>query len=172
MEIVLRACTEQDTEMLRELAAQTFCETFAGDCSETDMRGYIQTALSPESVRAQLQNPASLFICAFCDGAAAGYVKLNEAPAQGDIHDPDSLEIERIYAYARYHGTGLGGRLMEAALDEARRGGKKYVWLGVWDKNAKALAFYRKHGFYEHGEHDFLLGETVFRDLIMRRDIS
>ena len=107
MEIVLRACTEQDTEMLRELAAQTFCETFAGDCSETDMRGYIQTALSPESVRAQLQNPASLFICAFCDGAAAGYVKLNEAPAQGDIHDPDSLEIEdiRLCALSR-HGAG------------------------------------------------------------------
>ena len=100
-----------------------------------------------------------------------GYIKLNEAPAQTDIRDADSLELERIYVSENAQGVGLGSYMMERALETAQRKGKKYIWLGVWEKNTKAVSFYRKHGFYEIGAHPFLLGDDVQTDILMWRDL-
>ncbi len=60
---------------------------------------------------------------------------------------------------------------MERAVETAERKGKKYIWLGLWEKNTKAVSFYRKHGFYEIGAHPFLLGDDVQTDILMRRDL-
>jgi ribosomal protein S18 acetylase RimI-like enzyme len=95
----------------------------------------------------------------------------SDCTAQTDVHDPDALEIERLYMHRDFQGLGLGSALMQKALDVARARGKKYVWLGVWEGNNKARAFYHKHGFYPFGSHPFVMGDDRQTDLLMRKDL-
>ena len=60
---------------------------------------------------------------------------------------------------------------MEYSIKTAADNGKNYVWLGVWEKNEKALKFYKKNGFYRIGEHSFVIGNDVQTDYIMRKDL-
>ena len=105
------------------------------------------------------------------DGTFAGYLKLNEAPAQTELHDRAALEIERIYVAREFQGLGFGKRLMDRALAEARSRKKAYVWLGVWENNEKALRFYRSYGFYPAGTHVFVMGDDAQTDYLMRKDL-
>lgn len=99
-------------------------------------------------------------------------MKLNEAPSQSDVNDSASLEIERIYVLSKYQGEGLGALLMDKAISAAVERGKEYIWLGVWEKNEKALAFYKKHEFRKIGEHSFVIGIDVQTDHLMRLDLK
>ena len=83
---------------------------------------------------------------------------MNEAPAQTDRNDPASLEIERIYVSGGFQGEGLGRYLMEQAIQIAVERKKKYIWLGVWEKNERAIRFYKRNGFYKTGTHSFVVG--------------
>lgn len=102
----------------------------------------------------------------------AGYMKLNEAPSQSDVNDKASLEIERVYVLSKYQGEGLGTLLMDKAISIAKERGKDYIWLGVWEKNEKALTFYKKHGFHTIDEHSFVIGSDVQTDYLMRLDLK
>lgn len=53
------------------------------------------------------------------------------------------------------------------ATAEIKARGSDVVWLGVWERNARAIAFYKKYGFVERGEHVFLLGHDRQRDIVM-----
>jgi ribosomal-protein-alanine N-acetyltransferase len=74
---------------------------------------------------------------------ALGYVVAWFAGGQGEIAnlavDPDA------------RGRGLGSRLLDAALDEARRHGVEEVFLEVRDSNTRARQLYESRGFAEVG---------------------
>ena len=123
-------------------------------------------------MRAELLNEDSAFYFAYADGKLAGYLKLNAAGAQTELNDSDALELERIYAAPEFHGKGVGQALMDKALTIAREQGKSYVWLGVWEKNEKAIRFYNKNGFYKISTHTFVIGDDAQTDYIMRRDLT
>ena len=135
------------------------------------MKAYLDKAFAEDKLRSELSNPESEFYFLFTDGSLTGYLKLNEGKAQSDIKDPDSLELERIYVSREFQGRGLGTLLMDKAIKEATERKKEYIWLGVWEKNSKAINFYKKHGFFEAGTHPFIMGEDIQRDYIMRKDL-
>ena len=171
MATVLRKCKAEDFETLRELSIRTYYETFAHLNTAEDMAAYLEDAFNVERLTKELSDPNSSFFLLYADDSLAGYLKLNEAPSQTDINDPLSLEIERIYVSSEFQGTGLGRYLMEQAITIATERNKKYAWLGVWEKNEKAICFYKKNGFYEIGTHTFVMGEDVQSDHIMRKDL-
>ena len=47
--------------------------------------------------------------------------------------------------------------------------GSTTAWLGVWEHNPRAIAFYRKWGFTPVGEHCFAVGDDPQRDVILER---
>lgn len=169
---ILRNCTTKDFETLRELSIRTYYETFAHLNTAEDMAAYLEDAFNVEGLTQEFNDPNSSFYFLYADGRLAGYLKLNEAPSQTDINDAESLEIERIYVSSEFQGAGLGRYLMEQAIAIANERNKKYVWLGVWEKNEKAIRFYKKNGFYEIGTHKFVMGEDVQTDYIMRKDLG
>lgn len=172
METTTRLCTADDIEELRELSVRTFTETFAPMNTPEDMEEYVRSSFAREKFRRELSDSNTEFFFLYCGGKPAGYLKLNEAPSQTDVNDEGSLEIERIYVLSEFQGTGLGAQLMEKAVSTARERGKKYIWLGVWEKNEKAIRFYKKHGFYKISEHTFVIGTDRQTDHIMRLDID
>ena len=172
MDIAFKQCTQADLFDLRALSRRTFRETFAADNTPAALQAHLDRAYALEKLRAELSNPYSQFWFLYEKGSLAGYLKLNEAPAQTELHDPVSLEIERIYVARAFQGHGLGGMLMARAIETAQARGKRYIWLGVWEKNKKARSFYQKHGFRKIGSHPFSVGDKVQTDDIMRKDLQ
>jgi ribosomal protein S18 acetylase RimI-like enzyme len=135
------------------------------------MRAYLEKSFSINKLCGELSNSNSAFYFLFANGELAGYLKLNEAPSQTDINDLKSLEIERIYVAKEFQGKGLGNVLMSKAINIANVRKKLYVWLGVWEKNDRAIMFYKKNGFCEIGTHSFFMGEEEQTDYVMRKEL-
>lgn len=171
MEIAVGRCLPEDLFRLRELSERLFFETYSGKCSPDDLNEYISKAFSTEKIREELSCPYSGFWFIYADGALSGYLKLNEAPAQNDINDPDSLEIERVYVDGKMRGKGLGAALIRHACETALKRGKKYVWLSVWERNTGATGFYENQGFERSGARPYLLGSDRQTDYIMKKSI-
>lgn len=168
----LRRCAPEDADKLRHLATITYYETFAHKNTAENMEAYLRTAYDLRKLRSELENPNSEYYFLYADEKLAGYLKVNEAPSQTDINDPNSLEVQRIYVYGKFQGMGLGRYLLTTALQMARDRSKQYVWLGAWEHNEKALRFYDKMGFRPVGSHPFRMGDDVQTDYIMRRDLN
>jgi ribosomal protein S18 acetylase RimI-like enzyme len=171
LDIEIKGCTTGDLKELRVFASKAFIDSFAALNTPENIKKYVNTAFSMARMRQELADKDTSFYLLLADGELAGYLKLNESGAQTDIRDPQSLEVERIYVSKRHIGKGLGKALMDRALGEARLRGKAYLWLGVWEKNERAIRFYMKHGFYAVGTHEFLLGDDPQTDIILRKDV-
>lgn len=172
MEPIIRKCTFEDLHTLNEFSRRTYDEAFRHMNTIENMKAYLDLAFDINKLREELSNNASFFYFLYVDNKLAGYIKINDTVAQTDINDPDSLELERIYVSKEVQGFGLGGVLIKKAISEAKVLNKKYIWLGVWEKNSKAIEFYKKHSFYLTGKHPFIMGGDEQTDLIMRRDVN
>lgn len=114
----------------------------------------------------------SQFYFAEKDGEVFGYLKVNFAEAQTEAQEQiDALEIKRIYVLQQYHGSEVGQKLYEQALEIARNRKATYLWLGVWEENSRAIRFYQKQGFIEFGQHIFQLGDDAQRDVLMKKTL-
>lgn len=171
MVLHFRRCTAEDLNDLQAISIRTFSDTFAAVNTPENMETFLQSAYNLPKLRRELENEHSEFYFVYADDALAGYLKINEAPAQVEFHDPSSLEIERLYVSKDHLGAGVGQFLMDNAIDIARRRGKMYIWLGVWEHNARAKRFYQRNGFYHIGAHAFVMGDDAQTDHLMRKDL-
>lgn len=165
----LRRASIEDAKLLTELGARTFDETFAKDNSPEDMAAYMAVSFSVERLTEELTDPASVFFIGEVAGSAAGYAKIQSGEAVGSVEGERPIELVRLYVLQEWHGRGVGPALMQRCIDEARALGFQTIWLGVWEHNTRAQAFYRKWNFYEVGEHIFQLGSDPQRDILMQR---
>jgi len=170
--MVFHKCSINDLSLLKDISERTYLETFAEHNTQECMEAYLQTAFNEEKLANEINNPGSVFYIAYHDGVPAGYLKLNEPEAQTDVNDIESIELERFYLLADYHGKGFGKQLFQKALDFAVQKKKSYLWLGVWERNYRAIAFYTKMGLYRTGEHVFVMGDEDQIDNIMRLDLG
>ena len=168
----IRQCLLSDVEILREIGLETFDETFRPMNSPETMDRYLIESFSLEKLTQEVGNTYCNFYFIYSDSKLAGYLKINYAPAQSDINDSESVEVERIYVRKEHKGKGLGKVLMEYAFQQAIQNKKAYVWLGVWEKNVKAITFYEKMGFKEAGQHSFRIGNELQSDLIMKKIVN
>ena len=158
-------------DILCSLLAKTFSETFAHMNTPENMELYLSQAFAREQILKELENQDSAFYLLYRNGSPAGCLKVNEAAAQTETGDPHSLEVERIYVAKEFQGTGFGSRLMDEAARLAAERKKEYIWLGVWEKNERAIRFYEGKGFYRTGSHTFTVGNDEQTDYIMRKDL-
>lgn len=160
-----------DLETLRNLSIQTFKETFEEVNTEEDMQKYLDENLSIEKLKTELENVNSEFYFAENNGEILGYLKLNFKDAQTEKLEENHFEIERIYVLKTFLGQKIGQILFDKAIEIGREKNLEYVWLGVWEENKRAIRFYEKNGFEIFGKHDFVLGEDVQTDLLMKLNL-
>jgi len=165
----IRHATGADNVLLAELGARTFYDSFAADNSPENMAAYLASSFSPDKQASELADPYSCFLIAEIDGLAVGYAKLQPSTPPAGVHGPNPVELVRIYAEKEWIGRGIGGKLMQACIEEARRRGYQTIWLAVWERNTAAQAFYRKWGFAEVGTYTFLLGYDALTGIAMQR---
>jgi diamine N-acetyltransferase len=160
-DLTIRRANPEDAGLLAELGARTFSETFAAD--------NLAASFNPAQQAIELGDAAFTFFIAEVGGLAAGYAQLHAGePAEG-VEGPRPVELVRLYVSREWLGRGVGEALMRACVDGARRAGHETIWLGVWERNARAQAFYRRWDFRAVGEHVFRLGSDSQRDILMER---
>jgi len=157
-----------DVEQLQVIGIQTFLETFSADNLEENMRQYLEVGFSIDKLSDELVNPNSAFYVATINHHIIGYLKINVGLAQTEPQEYKAIEIERIYVLKQFHGKQVGQYLYNKALDLAKQGKFEYIWLGVWEKNPRAIQFYTKNGFKAFGKHVFQLGDDEQTDIMMK----
>ena len=161
-----------DADALLELSLSTFLDFFGPPVNEQkNIDAYTSIAFTPEKVLSELNNPDSQFYFAKDGGKIAGYIKLNFNAAQNEFKDPQAVEVERIYVARAHHKKQIGSQLLNFAIDIALSKNLHYIWLGVWEHNHRAIAFYERNGFQIFSRHDFVLGDDVQTDLLMKKEL-
>lgn len=170
--IHLSRVTLADIPKLQLVGRQTFIETFAGYNTAEDMKKYLEDSFGIDKLTEEVSDKNSEFYFALLDDNVIGYLKVNYGQAQTELKDKKAIEIERIYVLKDFHGKKVGQLLYDKALEIAVQLKAEYVWLGVWEKNPRAINFYKKNGFVEFDKHIFKLGNDEQTDIMMRLKIS
>lgn len=169
--IEIRKVTLDDIQALQQIGRRTFAETFSESNNEDNMAKYLTEGFSVEKLSEEVSNLGSQFYFALLNGQEIGYLKLNTGTSQTELVDDKSLEIERIYVLGAYHGKKVGQLLYEKAIQVAGELNSTYVWLGVWEKNPRAIRFYEKNGFTVFDRHIFMLGDEEQIDIMMKKNL-
>lgn len=167
----LRLATPEDAAILADLGARTFRETFERHISGPDLEAFLAEAYGEAIQRAELVDPARPARILEVDGVSAGFLQLRLGHREPGVPGQRPVELQRIYVLRAAQGGGRGAALMAEALEMAGAWGADVLWLGVWENNLKALAFYARSGFREVGEHIFQVGNQTDRDLILAKDL-
>ncbi|MNI63416.1 Protease synthase and sporulation negative regulatory protein PAI 1 [compost metagenome] len=171
MTIHITKCGLKDSFQLQEVSYETFKETFKDQNSPENMTAYLERAFSLNQLEKELSNIFTQFFLIYFNDEVAGYLKVNTNDAQSEEMGDEALEIERIYIKHKFQKHGLGKVLLNKAIEIAMERSKKKIWLGVWEKNENAIAFYKKMGFVPTGGHSFYMGDEEQLDIIMTKTL-
>lgn len=164
---VIRRGVVSDAAGLATFAASTFAAAFGDDTGADDLRAHLAATYRADLQARELADPTVITLLALQAAQIVAFAQVRRnATAPACVSLPDAIELQRFYADRSVHGTGLALRLMRRALDAARELGGRYAWLGVWERNARAMAFYRKAGFREIGITDYVVGSDRQTDRV------
>jgi diamine N-acetyltransferase len=170
--IGLRRATPADAGPLATFAAGAFTDTFGAQNRPEDMAAYLGEAFSEARQRAELTDPECTVFLAERDGEIVGYAMLRDGTAPACVADGSAIEIARLYAGQRWIGAGIGALLMQRCLVEAASRGRRTIWLGVWERNVRAIGFYQRWHFTIVGSQPFQLGSDRQNDRVMARRVA
>lgn len=172
-EINVRRATIEDAEMLARLSYKTFWDAFHAHPKNApeDLADYMRKAFNLDTIRRELTEENSIFLTAEIADEPVGYAKLVIESREDGIIAEKPVELNRLYSKQEFLGRGVGAKLLDECFAIAERTACDVMWLGVWEYNPRARAFYRKHGFREVGKHVFQLGSDAQIDLLMQREI-
>lgn len=163
----IRPATSSDVPALTSFGARVFRETFGPHNRPEDLAAYLEATYAEDRQRSELDDPARATLIMDSPEGIVGFAQLRAASVPDCVAGPAPIELLRFYVDPAWHGRGLAPALMDAVVSEALARCAGTLWLGVWEHNGRAIAFYRKRGFHDVGSHEFLLGEDRQTDRIM-----
>lgn len=169
MSITIRPGVATDAAALAELAARTFRETFAADNRPQDIALHTAQAYGRPQQQRELIDREIVTLLVEVDGHLAGYAQLRSGAPPPCVTGEEPVELWRFYIAQPWHGRGVAQALMRRVESEAHRRGGRTLWLGVWERNARAKAFYHRNGFMDVGSHVFMVGTDAQTDRILVR---
>jgi ribosomal protein S18 acetylase RimI-like enzyme len=168
----IRRARHDDAARLSAIAERTFRKTFAAVNTPEDMDLHCRTRYGPAIQAEEIADPNRVTLLCEDGARLVGFAQLRWGAAPSCVAADAPGEIQRLYVVGDFHGKGVAHELMNACMDEIAAHGADVAWLGVWERNPKAIAFYRKFGFREVGEHAFSLGRDRQRDIVMARPVA
>jgi GNAT superfamily N-acetyltransferase len=163
----IRAAVASDAATLTELGERTFRDTFDAHNRPEDMEAFLSSHYRPDLQEAELRDPRNLYLLAEVSGTPAGFALLGDRPREQGVPGARPLMLVRLYVDKPFLGARVGAALLERCVEVARERGHDVLWLGVWERNTRAIAFYARWGFTEVGEMIFHLGGDPQRDQVM-----
>ncbi len=170
--IKTRFCTPEDAALVADMSRQTFYETFASENTTENMDKFMNEQFTREALMKEVGAEGNIFFLAYDDEEPVGYVKMKESDPLPELDNKNAIEIVRIYAVTASIGKGIGKLLMQQCIDVALERKKEVIWLGVWEKNQRAIDFYTRRGFEKFGTHIFILGDDPQTDWLMKKELK
>jgi diamine N-acetyltransferase len=170
--ITVRTCNAKDIDTLVSLGIKTFRDTFDEFNDPANMILYINKTFTRKVIEEEMKQAGAVFFLAIDARQAVGYARLRASPTPAGLNGTATLEIERLYVHRDYLGKRVGHMLMQTCLAYAKKKDCKTLWLGVWEKNARAISFYERNGFERFGEHTFMLGNDAQTDWLMKKELA
>ena len=170
----IRPATVQDAPAIALLGATVFSTTFGFSIPSQDLKTYLDEAYCLSAIEEDIQNPSKHVIvaCSAADDRVIGFAQVTEGTSEPCIDDLESIvELQRLYVYQDFHGSGVGRALTQEAEAIARDLGYLVMWLGVWEGNFQAQRIYEAMGFSRVGDHEFQMGRCIQTDWIMCKDL-
>lgn len=171
-QIEIRLATTADAELIANMSQESFLATFGPQNKEHDIEKFMANQFSKEILIAEVGALDNIFLLAYLGEEPAGYVKLKENSSEAGLAAEQPFEIARFYAAPTMIGKGIGKAMMQYCIELAKKKGNDFIWLGVWEKNQRAIDFYTSFSFEKFGEHGFLLGDDLQNDWVMRREVT
>jgi ribosomal protein S18 acetylase RimI-like enzyme len=168
----IRIATAADAAALASLAERTFRDAFGAQNSAADMDLYCGQAFGAETQRREIADPRLTTLLVEEDGALVAFAVLRDGPPHPAVAGATTREVLRFYVDRAHHGSGLAQRLMGEVVERARTAGADVLWLGVFERNPRAIRFYERCGFRQVGEQTFVLGTDPQRDVVMALRLS
>ena len=169
--VSLRRATVTDDDLLAALSGRLFEQTFGPDNDPEDMREHIEKALMIDSREAVSDPERRVWIAEDDAGEAVGYTVARRGSTADGVAGGSTAEVQRIYVDRAWHGRGVGEALMRVCVEQAHEWNADVLWLAVWERNPRAIAFYEKSGFRIVGRQTFVLGRDVQQDFVMSRPL-
>ncbi|HEV2353676.1 MAG TPA: GNAT family N-acetyltransferase [Puia sp.] len=172
--MVIRISTagKEEAGVIADMSIRTFANTFAPYNTAENMEYFLRTQFTREILMEQVGAPRNEFLLAWLDDRLAGYARLYDNPElPRELSGTRAIEVSRFYAEEFAIGKGVGKALMDACFELSRKREMEWIWLGVWENNHRAIAFYEKMGFQIFSRHIFLLGRDVQHDWEMKRKL-
>lgn len=171
-QVHIRAATGADAARVSAFARQVFERAFAADNDPANLAGYVASAFTPARQYEEVHDPRLTYlIAASDDGAIVGYAVLRADAPDPAVTGEAPIELWRFYVDHTMHGRGVAGQLMTACIETARARDAATLWLGVWERNPRAIRFYEKWGFIDVGSHLFQMGTDPQTDRVMSRSV-
>lgn len=168
----IRSAVLADAGPLAELAARTFRETFAADNTPEDMAAHEAESYGPALQGREITDPAIVTLLVHVNDELVAFAQVRRGHAPDCVSDRSAVELWRFYVSKEWHGRGIAQSLMRRVDDAAVRFGAQTLWLGVWERNGRAQAFYRKSGYTDVGAHVYMVGADAQTDRIMTRPLA
>ncbi|WP_378147847.1 GNAT family N-acetyltransferase [Cnuibacter sp. UC19_7] len=177
--VSVRRAVANDSTALAAVAAATFPLACPPESDPADIADFIAANLTEERFAEYLADSSRVIMIAEGERARselAGYTMLVEGePSDADVSSAlrlrPTIELSKVYLREQYHGAGVARALVDATIAAATDTAAKGVWLGVNDRNARAVRFYEKSGFERVGRKTFRLGATLESDFVMERPL-
>ena len=164
--------TTEHAHLIAEMSQQTFYDSFHEQNTKEDMDKFLNEQFTIPALKAEVGRPGNIFLLAYLNDVPAGYVRLREEPLPEVNSAANAIELARIYCTKESIGKGIGSALMKKSLAIAKDMNKDVIWLGVWEFNPNAIAFYKKFGFEKFSDHEFLLGNDKQTDILMKKELG
>jgi ribosomal protein S18 acetylase RimI-like enzyme len=163
----IKRATINNAELIADISRETFVDTFAQYNTQANMDKFLSGSFSKKTLIAEVSETDNTFFLAYENDHPAGYVFLKENTFE-TIPKEHAIEISRLYVRTDFIGKGVGKALMQASISHAFTENKTFIWLGVWEHNPRAIQFYTSFGFEKIAEQNFILGNDVQKDWVMR----
>ena len=171
MVIQIKKAKSKDAELIAGMSRETFIETYAKDNTAENMQLFLEGPFATKNLLKEVSASENYFVMAYCDEVLAGYMRLRNHATDHSEKGKERLEICRLYCYQKFIGKGIGHALMAHALEYGIKNKFEGMWLGVWERNLRAISFYEKYGFHKFSSHIFTLGDDSQTDWLMEKKL-
>jgi len=166
---LLRPARPGDARNLAALSIQVWLHTYATDGIRDALSEFVLAEFTVDNLRNRIADPQHRLLVAEREGHLVGYADLDLDAPREEVPETRA-ELTTLYVQEHFAGKGVGSRLLEACTQEAlERCGRPGLWLSVYHRNERALAFYRKQGFTERGSFHFEFGRERHLNLVLAR---
>lgn len=167
--LLIRRAQPNDAQRLAQVAESTFRETFSGQNTAEDIELHCQRSYGEAIQAREIAAPNRVNLLVEDRETPIGFAQLRWEHVPACVSAKSPGEIQRFYVVKAWHGRGAAQNLMNACIEEIIRRGSDAAWLGVLERNPRAISFYKKLGFEAVGEETFHLGRDPQRVIVMAR---